>query len=235
MVTGLDLSNDAFPFMAAGPATIAGVPGRLFRISFSGELAYELRRAGARTRRRSGRRCSPPGEPFGIRPYGLDALNTLRIEKGHITGAELNGNTSAADLGFERMLKKDGDFIGRVLAQRPALLGPASGCSWSACGPWTATPAAAQRHAAGGARSARARAWATSPPPRLRLQLEGWVGLALLAGGRARLGDALLGTSPVHGGARGVEIVSPHIVDPENRVSAPEPAASGVRLAARAA
>jgi glycine cleavage system aminomethyltransferase T len=36
------------------------------------------------------------GAPFGIEPYGLDALNTLRIEKGHVTGAEMNGNTSAA-------------------------------------------------------------------------------------------------------------------------------------------
>ena len=82
--------------MAAAAATLAGIPGRLFRISFSGELAYELAVPAAHalsglvgTAR--GRRSA-----FGIRPYGLDALNTLRIEKGHVTGAELNGNTSAA-------------------------------------------------------------------------------------------------------------------------------------------
>ena len=64
------------------------------------------------------------GRPFGIGPYGLDALNTLRIEKGHVTGAEINGNTSAADLGFQRMLKQHGDFIGRALSQRPGLSAP---------------------------------------------------------------------------------------------------------------
>ena len=62
------------------------------------------------------------GAPFGIAPYGLDALNTLRIEKGHVTAAELNGNTSAHDLGFGRMLKKQGDFIGRALSRRPGML-----------------------------------------------------------------------------------------------------------------
>ena len=64
------------------------------------------------------------GESLGVRTYGLDALNTLRIEKGHLTSAELNGNTSAADLGMQRLLKKQGDFIGRTLAQRPALGAP---------------------------------------------------------------------------------------------------------------
>src|SRR5207237_31341 len=57
-------------------------------------------------------------------PYGLDALNTLRIEKGHVTSAELNGNTSADDLGLERLLKPRGDFIGRALSQRPGLAAP---------------------------------------------------------------------------------------------------------------
>jgi len=64
------------------------------------------------------------GKPFRIAPYGLEALNTLRIEKGHVTGAELNGNTSADDLGFQRMLKKHGDFIGRALSQRSGLTAP---------------------------------------------------------------------------------------------------------------
>src|SRR5205814_4270936 len=49
------------------------------------------------------------GRPCDITPYGLDALNTLRIEKGHVTSAELNGNTSADDLGLERLLKPRGD------------------------------------------------------------------------------------------------------------------------------
>ena len=64
------------------------------------------------------------GRVSGIRPYGLDALNTLRIEKGHVTTAELNGNTTADDLGMQRLLKARGDFIGRALSRRPGLIAP---------------------------------------------------------------------------------------------------------------
>ena len=81
-----DLSNEAFPFMAAGAVHIEGIAGRLFRISFSGELAYELA-VPARFALPAWEALLAAGEPHGIRPYGLDALNTLRIEKGHVTGA----------------------------------------------------------------------------------------------------------------------------------------------------
>ena len=101
----------------------AGCAGRLFRISFSGELAYEVA-VPASQALPYGWPFSRPGKPLGITPYGLDALNTLRIEKGHVTGAELNGNTSAEDLGMQRMLKKHGDFVGRMLSQRSGLCAP---------------------------------------------------------------------------------------------------------------
>ena len=63
------------------------------------------------------------GQALEVTPYGLDALNTLRIEKGHVTGAELNGNTGAHDLGFERLLKKQGDFIGRAALDKAKAAG----------------------------------------------------------------------------------------------------------------
>ena len=104
--------------MSAGNADDRGVAGRVFRISFSGELAYEVA-VPASVAERVWWAVLRPARPSAFRPYGLDALNTLRIEKGHVTGAELNGQTSAADLGFARMLKPQGDFIGRVLSGRP--------------------------------------------------------------------------------------------------------------------
>ena len=169
----------------------------------------------ARHARRAWRRCSRAGEPLGIRPYGLDALNTLRIEKGHVTSAELNGNTSADDLGFERMLKKQGDFIGRALSRAPRHERGRS-------------PAAGRRAAASTARSGCATARSCSAPRRAgvslgyvtsstpSVELEGWVGLALLAGGRQRIGARLIGASPVHDERTELEIVSPHMLDPEN-------------------
>jgi sarcosine oxidase subunit alpha len=214
VVADLDLASAAFPFMAASAATIAGVPGRLFRISFSGELAYELA-VPARHAPEVWAAVLAAGEPFGIRPYGLDALNTLRIEKGHITTAELNGNTSAADLGFARMLKKDGDFIGRALSERPGLLAPGR---LQLIG---VRPLERARRLRTGmqlvtrAAPTTSLGYVTSSTP--SVELAGWVGLALLADGRARIGTRVLGASLIHEELEELEVVSPHFVDPENQ------------------
>jgi heterotetrameric sarcosine oxidase alpha subunit len=209
----LDLSNEGFPFMAAMPVRIADIPARLFRISFSGELAYELA-VPAQHARRVWTRLLLTGEPHGIRPYGLDALNTLRIEKGHITGAELNGNTSAADLGFQRMLKKQGDFIGRALSQRSGML---ASDRLQLVG---VRPTDHRRRLRNGTQlvSTQARqqslGYITSSTP--SVELDGWVGLALVSGGRQRIGTRLAATSPVHGESYEIELVSPHMIDAEN-------------------
>jgi methylglutamate dehydrogenase subunit C len=213
VVCGPDLSQEGFPFMAAAAALIAGVPGRVFRISFSGELAYELA-VPARHARLAWSALLEAGRPLGLRPYGLDALNTLRIEKGHVTAAELNGNTSAHDLGFERMLKQHGDFIGRTLSQRPGL---ALATRLQLVG---IRPLDRGRRLRNGAQlvapAARARSlgYITSSTP--GAELEGWVGLALLSGGRQRRGEHLLASSPVHAETLEVEVVSPHMLDPGN-------------------
>ncbi|MGH8263146.1 MAG: glycine cleavage T C-terminal barrel domain-containing protein, partial [Steroidobacteraceae bacterium] len=213
VVSDLELSNSVFPFMAASAATIAGVPGRLFRISFSGELAYEIA-VPALHAVRAWTTILAAGKAFGITPYGLDALNTLRIEKGHVTGAELNGNTAAHDLGFERMLKSRGDFVGRTLAHRPALTSPDR---MQLVGLRAVDRRLRLRNGAqviGRAGSATSLGYITSSTP--SVELEGWVGLALIAGGRRRIGERLVAASPMHGESIVVEVLSPHFVDPEN-------------------
>ena len=120
----VDVSNAAFPFMAAAAITLrGGVPGRLFRISFSGELAYEVA-VPARYGDALARALVEAGAPFGLLPYGIEALNVLRIEKGHAAGGELNGRLTAQDLGLGRMVSSKKDYIGAALAQRPALVAP---------------------------------------------------------------------------------------------------------------
>jgi methylglutamate dehydrogenase subunit C len=208
-----DVSNAAIPFMAAAAVTLAGLPARLFRISFSGELAFELA-VPARHALAAWTALLEAGEPLGIRPYGLDALNTLRIEKGHVTTAELNGNTSAADLGIQRLLKKQGDFIGRALAERPALkaaerlqlvgVRPVDRSRRLRNGTQLVSPA--QPNVSLG--------YVTSATP--SVEMEGWVGLALVAGGRSRIGTRLSGAAPVHAERTELELVSPHMVDAEN-------------------
>ena len=214
VVTGLDLSNAGFPFMAAASAQIAGVPGRVFRISFSGELAYELA-VPANRATTVWLALLEAGNAHGIRPYGLDALNTLRIEKGHVTGAELNGNTSADDLGFQRLLKPAGDFIGRALARRSEL---------TAAGRLQLVgvrPIDTSQRLRNGAQLVTAGernlslGYLTSATP--AVAFAGWAGLALLADGRRRIGERLYASSPVHDEFVAVAIVSPHLYDPENQ------------------
>ncbi|MGA7539838.1 MAG: 2Fe-2S iron-sulfur cluster-binding protein [Steroidobacteraceae bacterium] len=213
IVSGLDLSGTAFPFMAAAAARIAGISGRVFRISFSGELAYELA-VPANEALPVWSALLEAGRPFGIAPYGLDALNTLRIEKGHVTGAELNGNTTADDLGFGRMLKGEGDFIGRALARRAGLAAP-DRLQLVGLRPLDRTERLRNgAHLVEAQAPAQSLGYVTSSTP--SVARDGWVGLALLAGGRRRIGQRLLLVSPIHGERVEVQITSPVSFDPEN-------------------
>ncbi|MHB2167871.1 sarcosine oxidase subunit alpha family protein [Alsobacter sp. R-9] len=121
---GQDLSNEAFPYLACAPVMLrGGVPGRLFRLSFSGELAYELG-VPASCGDALPRALMEAGADLGVTPYGLEAMSVMRIEKGHVAGGELNGQTTAADLGLGKMVSQKKDCIGRVMATRPALVDP---------------------------------------------------------------------------------------------------------------
>jgi sarcosine oxidase subunit alpha len=94
---------------------------RLFRISFSGEHAYELA-VPADYGNLVARALMQAGEEFGIMPYGIEALSIMRIEKGHVAGGELNGTTTAADLGLGKMMSTKKDYIGRMMASREGLM-----------------------------------------------------------------------------------------------------------------
>jgi sarcosine oxidase subunit alpha len=114
----VELNDQTFPYLAAKEIKIlGGVTARLFRISFSGEHAYELS-VPADYGNMTARALMHAGREFGITPYGVEALSVMRIEKGHVAGGELNGTTTATDLGLERMMSKKKDYIGRMMAQR---------------------------------------------------------------------------------------------------------------------
>ncbi|WP_136443110.1 sarcosine oxidase subunit alpha family protein [Pacificoceanicola onchidii] len=115
------IDGEVFPFMACAERQICGVKGRLFRISFSGEHAYEVA-VPARYGASLFGLLADRAEAMGGGAYGMEALNVLRIEKGHITHAEIHGRTTAFDIGFQRMLSGKKEFIGKALAARPGLL-----------------------------------------------------------------------------------------------------------------
>ncbi|MEO0746386.1 MAG: aminomethyltransferase family protein, partial [Pseudomonadota bacterium] len=115
------IDNDGWPFMACGAVSLGGVAGRLFRISFSGEHAYEVAvpaRYGASLFAGLVKRA----EEMGGGAYGMEALNVLRIEKGFITHSEIDGRVTAGDIGMGRMLSAKKDFIGKTMAARPGLV-----------------------------------------------------------------------------------------------------------------
>ncbi len=121
-VIDIDISNDAFPFMAVSDCKMNDIPGRLFRISFSGELAYELN-VPADFGEQAWLELLEAGDELGVSVYGTEALGTMRIEKGHVAGSELDGRTTAKDLGLEGMANRGKHFIGKHLSERPALVG----------------------------------------------------------------------------------------------------------------
>ncbi|MFT6075972.1 MAG: sarcosine oxidase subunit alpha [Yoonia sp.] len=116
------LTDETWPFMACGSVGVSGVQGRLFRISFSGEHAYEIS-VPSRYGESLFRMLVAQAEVMGGGPYGMEALNVLRIEKGFITHAEIHGRTTAFDIGMGRMVSPKKDCIGKVAAARPGLNG----------------------------------------------------------------------------------------------------------------
>ena len=115
------LTDEDWPFMACGDVSIGGIAGRLFRISFSGEHAYEIA-IPARYGDSLFRTLVDRAEGMGGGAYGMEALNVLRIEKGFITHAEIHGRTTAYDIGMDRMISAKKDCIGKVMSRREGLL-----------------------------------------------------------------------------------------------------------------
>ncbi|MEI9418488.1 sarcosine oxidase subunit alpha family protein [Mesorhizobium sp. Cs1321R2N1] len=211
-----ELSNEGFPFMAVREVTLrGGMRARLFRISFSGELAFEIA-VPARCGEALSRNLMIAGEPFGVTPYGTEALSVMRIEKGHVAGPELNGTTTAADLGLGKMMSRKKDYIGRVMAGREALVAP-------------------DRQVVVGLkpleRSQRLRSGAhivpkgAVPGPEtdqgyvtsacFSPVLGQWIGLGLVARGRERQGEVVRAYDPLRGDDFEMEICSSVFYDPE--------------------
>ena len=111
------------PFMGVTDVALGSVKARLFRISFSGEEGYEI---AVPTRHGEAlfRDLLARAETMGGGPYGMEALNVLRIEKGFITHAEIHGRTTAFDIGMEKMVSAKKDCIGKAAAARPGMVGP---------------------------------------------------------------------------------------------------------------
>ncbi len=213
--TSHDISNEAFPYMACGEITVCGGQrARLFRISFSGELAYEI---AVPTRFGDAliRRLMAVGAEFDATFYGTEALGVMRIEKGHPVGNELNGTTTARELGMDRMVSKKKDSIGVILSRREALA-KEDGLRLVGFQPVSrgeSFPAGAHLIAGDAlAIAANDEGYITSVA--FSPELGHTIGLGFLRKGNARIGETLRAVNPVENSETAVEVVSPHFIDP---------------------
>ena len=212
----VDVSNEGFPFMGCADISVcSGITARLFRISFSGELAYELA-VPARYGDGLIRALMDAGDEFDVVPYGLEALNVMRIEKGHATGSELNGQTSALNLGMGRMVSKKKDCIGNVLSEREGMN------TDNAVRLVGFKPVDKSERLISGAHLISQGAkpvlendegWLTSVAYSPTLGCS--IGLGFLTRGHERTGEIVSAISHLHSDQTEVEVVSAHFVDPE--------------------
>ena len=211
----INVSNKELPFMGYKEADLFGVPARIFRISFSGELAYEINVE-------SGfgifmwEKIISLGQEMNIEPYGTEALSTLRIEMGHVAGSEIDGRVISSDLSLEGMLSKKKDFIGKrsltrkafVKEDREKIVGvipldkktmiPEG--SHLVSNPNANLPNSKLGHVS-------ASCWS--------VEYNNPFSLAILINGKNRIGEKLYALSPLKNKNIPVEIVSSHYVDPK--------------------
>ena len=211
----IDVSNEAMPFMGYKEANLFGVPARIFRISFSGELAYEINVE-------SGygvfmwEKIMELGKEMNIEPYGTEALSTLRIEMGHVAGSEIDGRVISSDLSLEGMLSKKKDFIGKRSLNREAFLSPNREKIVGVVPVDKKSMIPEGSHLVSDANAAL-------PNPKLgHISASCWsveynnpFSLAILKDGKKRIGEKLFALSPLKNKNIEVEIVSSHYVDPK--------------------
>ncbi|MEX2150020.1 MAG: sarcosine oxidase subunit alpha family protein [Steroidobacteraceae bacterium] len=215
LVAGVDISSGALPHMGVGHGSICGVPMMLFRVSFSGELGYEIN-VPAEQGRAVWDAVYAAGAALGITPYGTETMHVLRAEKGYvIVGQDTDGTVTPDDAGFGWAIGRNkADFIGKRSLARAAMKMPQRR---QLVGLKTVDPATVLEEGAQLVDSP-----GQEPPMKLlghvtssyfSAALGHSIALAMVAGGRARMGQALF--VPMPGGDVEVQLTSPVFYDPE--------------------
>ncbi len=215
LIEGMDLSAQAFPHMSVGRSKICGLPTLLFRVSFTGELGFEINVA-SENGLRIWEELHAAGAKYGIAPYGTEAMHVLRAEKGYIiVGQETDGTVTPDDAGLSWAVGKNKtDFVGMRSLLRASMKNPNRKqlVGLKPKDRRTALEEGAQVCERPGQR----------PPMRLighitsayAASTVGYpIALAMIAGGRARMGASLYVSTP--GGDIEVEVTSPVFHDPE--------------------
>ncbi|HZP13015.1 MAG TPA: 2Fe-2S iron-sulfur cluster-binding protein [Nevskiaceae bacterium] len=218
VVGDIDLSGAAFPHMTARSGRFGDAPARIMRVSFTGELSYEVSvpwRQGAAL----WQRLLELGRDLGAAPFGIEALMVMRIEKGYLhVGTETDGATMPQDIGFAEIIaKKAEDFAGRrstmtpegLRSNRRQLVGLA------AQDQQTLLPPGAHVVAGGADGKRRSQGWVTSSVHSPTLGRP--VAMALIENGRARMGEGVEVYDAIHQTSIAATIVNAAAYDPEGK------------------
>ena len=210
----IDLSNEACPFMAVRTAMLGGIPVLVARLSFSGELAYEVM-MGANYGAAAWQKLLEAGKPWNIAAYGVEALGTLRIEKGHVAGPELDGRTTANDLGLGGMASRKKHYIGSSMMDRPGLVDDKRLQLVGLVSLDNESIANGSHVVAGATLESAGKSLGHVSSTTYSPALEKFIALALVEQGRERIGEKLYATFPLKDTHLPVELVSPHFFDPD--------------------
>ena len=212
-----DMSNEGFPFMGFKELKFKNTSARVFRISFSGELAFEVN-VMSDYGNEMWNEIMSLGKDFGIQAYGTEALSTLRIEMGHVAGSEIDGRTIAYDLSLDGMLSQKKDFIGKRSLNRKAFT---EDDREKIVG---VVPIDKKTSIPEGSYLVE-NAKASFPNPKLghvsascwSVEYDNPFSLAIIKDGKNKKGEKLFAVSPLKNKIIPVEIVSQHYVDPEGK------------------
>ena len=210
-----DVSNETLPFMGYVEGNLFGFHARIFRISFSGELAYEVN-VESDNGNFMWEKIIEVGKEFEIQPYGTEALSTLRIEMGHVAGSELDGRTIPYDNGLQGLISKKKDFIGKRSLNRSSFIAEDRQKVVGVVPIDKKTSIPEGSHLVKDAN-------AKLPNPKLgHISASCWsveynnpFSLAILKDGKNMIGKKLFALSPLKNKSIPVEIVSSHYVDPK--------------------
>jgi len=190
---GMDVSKEALPFMTYAEGTLGGFPVRVFRISFSGELSYEIA-VPANMGLAFWEALNAAGEEFGVMPYGTEGLHVMRAEKGFIMiGDETDGTVIPQDLGLGWAIsKKKEDYLGKRAQERSHMTDPKR---WKLVGLETldgsvlpdGVYAVAEGHNANGQRNTQGRVTSTYYSPMLKRG----IAMGLVLNGPDRMGEVI--------------------------------------------
>lgn len=206
----VDLAAEAFPHLSWCNGKVAGVDARIFRVSYTGEISYEINIAPS-DMERVWKACFDAGTAFGITPVGIDAWMLLRTERGFLhVGADTDGTTNPLDVGWGRVLKRKGDFIGRRSLMRPADQ-RADRLNFVGIEPLDANVAIRVGLPVLGSGEKKTCGYVTSAG--FSPILKRFVGLGMIENGRARIGEAITLAGP--NGHIAARITEPGAFDPK--------------------